>query len=138
MGLFGGFFRPTGDGNAPESEEKNSGTGVVDGQHDGVDAPNNDLYSSSDGGSISSGYDGVKKAQATTIVWTRNALIIAYLMYSTPVHWKENLQTDENAGSSSSSSSIRSSSRLLALYSHTSPAPLGSMRYYPPPMFYPH
>ncbi len=38
---------------------------------------NNDL-NSSDGESLSSGQDGVKMAQATTIVWTRKSLIIAY------------------------------------------------------------
>ena len=77
--LFAGFFRSrsAGNGNVVESEDKNLETGVV-----GVDAPNNELYSS-DGESISSGHDGVKKAQATTIVWTRNALLIAYLMYNT-------------------------------------------------------
>ena len=137
MGLFAGFFRPTGDGNALESEEKSSETGVVDRQHDSVDAPNNDLYTS-DGESISSGYDGVKKAQATTIVWTRNALIIAYLMYDIAPSTENNASTNKPTGSSLSSSSIRSSSRLLALYSHMSPAPLGSMRCYPRPMFYPH
>lgn len=35
----------------------------------------------SDGESISSGQDGVKKAQATTIVWTKGALITAYGLY---------------------------------------------------------
>ena len=42
-----------------------------------VDASNNELYDS-DGHSISSAQDGIKKAQATTIVWTRNALIFSY------------------------------------------------------------
>lgn len=38
-----------------------------------------DLYAS-DGESISSGQDGVKKAQATTIVWSRKALVTAYAL----------------------------------------------------------
>ncbi|KAK3706078.1 hypothetical protein LTR37_012905 [Vermiconidia calcicola] len=52
----------------PESEHK-----------DGADSSDKDLYSS-DGVSISLGQDGVKKAQATTIVWTRKALIVAYAL----------------------------------------------------------
>jgi hypothetical protein len=43
---------------------------------------NLDVYSS-DGDSIASGQDGVKKAQATTIVWSRNAIIFAYALYVT-------------------------------------------------------
>ena len=46
---------------------------------DAVDSSDKDLYSN-DGVSISSGQDGVKKAQATTIVWTRKALIVAYAL----------------------------------------------------------
>ena len=36
-----------------------------------------DVYSS-DGESIESRQDGIKKAQATTIVWTRKSLVVAY------------------------------------------------------------
>lgn len=57
-----------------------------------------------DGGSVaSSAPDGVKKAQATTIVWTRKALIIAYGLYGIlrPIY---NSSTDAAAGSSWSSS----------------------------------
>ena len=70
---------PVAGPNLPESEEKVPQAGYPDGQQDPVDASNTYLYDS-DGESISSGQDGVKKAQATTIVWTRNALIIAYAL----------------------------------------------------------
>lgn len=81
MGLFTRSNHPTDDG-AVREEDKSSGIGGVDEKHD---APNNDP-NISDGESISSGHEGVKKAQATTIVWTRNALIIAYLMYYSTHH----------------------------------------------------
>lgn len=54
----------------------------TDGSSDGkdpVDTSNEEL-NTGDGDSISSAQDGVKKAQATTIVWTRNALIVAYAL----------------------------------------------------------
>jgi hypothetical protein len=51
----------------------------VDEHKDPIEEQNKDLYSS-DGESISSGQDGVKKAQATTIVWSRKSLIIAYAL----------------------------------------------------------
>jgi hypothetical protein len=50
----------------------------VEGEHKSpTEQETKDLYTS-DGESISSGQDGVKKAQATTIVWSRKALITAY------------------------------------------------------------
>jgi hypothetical protein len=85
MGFFSRFFPSTAAGSSVQSEHKGDEAGAIDGQQDPVDAPNTEVYNS-DGESISSGYDGVKKAQATTIVWTRNALIIAYLMYTTTVY----------------------------------------------------
>jgi uncharacterized NAD-dependent epimerase/dehydratase family protein len=85
MGFFSRFFPSTAAGSGVQSEHKGDEAGAVDRQQDPTDAPNTEAYSS-DGESISSGYDGVKKAQATTIVWTRNALIIAYLMYATTVY----------------------------------------------------
>ena len=52
--------------------------GLSDGK-DPVEASNEEL-NTGDGDSISSAQDGVKKAQATTIVWTRNALLVAYAL----------------------------------------------------------
>lgn len=79
--LFSRFFPGRTPAPGLQSGEKNDGSGIADAHSDPVGAPNTE-FDSSDGESISSGYDGVKKAQATTIVWTRNALIIAYLLYS--------------------------------------------------------
>ena len=62
------------------SDEKAADPGTLDHQQRSVHASNSDPYNS-DGDSISSGNEGLKKAQATTIVWTRNALIIAYGLY---------------------------------------------------------
>ena len=55
-----------------EGEEKQVATTDMDG---------NLNHDSDDGESIQSAQEGVKKARATTIVWTRKALVIAYALY---------------------------------------------------------
>ncbi|KAK5173924.1 uncharacterized protein LTR77_002605 [Saxophila tyrrhenica] len=62
------------------SEPEDHPSPPEDGREKGLaEEQNKDIYSS-DGESISSGQDGVKKAQATTIVWTRKSLVIAYAL----------------------------------------------------------
>jgi hypothetical protein len=83
MGFAARFF-PNSKAGLDAVDERNSsgsGTEAVEEKKDPVDAPNTEVYSS-DGESVRSGYDGVKKAQATTIVWTRKSLVIAYAMYA--------------------------------------------------------
>ena len=79
MGLLNHFKSSSDEPTSFGSDEPRTGIEGRDGEKGPVDASNNDLYGS-DGDSISSGQDGVKKAQATTIVWTRNALITAYAL----------------------------------------------------------
>lgn len=80
MGLFSSLFPSAAAGSDLQTEDRSQDAGVEDERKMRVDAPVAEVYSS-DGESIGSGYEGVKKAQATTIVWTRNALIVAYALY---------------------------------------------------------
>ena len=83
MGFAARFFPNSKVGLDAVDQRNSSGSGTeaVEENKDPVDAPNTEVYGS-DGDSIRSGFDGVKKAQATTIVWTRKSLIIAYAMYA--------------------------------------------------------
>ena len=85
MGFAARFFPHSKPGLDAVNERNSSGSGTnaVEENKDPVDAPDTEVYSS-DEDSIRSGYDGVKKAQATTIVWTRKSLIIAYALYAIP------------------------------------------------------
>lgn len=79
MGFFAKLRPSRSESGPPEVNGNNGGNEVEDEKKDPVEAPNTELVTD-DGESISSGNDGVKKAQATTIVWTRGALIVAYGM----------------------------------------------------------
>ena len=79
MGLFNSLNPTTSNTAAQESENKGSRPDYSNDHKDSVYVPDRDLYNS-DGESISSGQDGIKKAQATTIVWSRKSLIIAYAL----------------------------------------------------------
>lgn len=46
-----------------------------------VDATNTQLETADKGGLSDDAPDGVKAARATTIVWSKNALILAYVLY---------------------------------------------------------
>lgn len=80
MALFKIFSQSSVDHGDFESEEKTAEREASIHQQGPVDVPHSDRYIS-DGDSISSGNEGLKKAQATTIVWTRTALIVAYALY---------------------------------------------------------
>lgn len=73
------FFRSDEHGRHREMSE--GGSSPYDAEHDHkspAEEEKHDVYTS-DGESVeSSGQDGVKKAQATTIVWSRTALVTAY------------------------------------------------------------
>lgn len=79
MGRLKLFNRHEDDSRPTEGQNDNAQSGVLESQQDPIWGQNKELYDS-DGESISSGQDGVKKAQATTIVWTRKALIVAYAL----------------------------------------------------------
>ena len=77
MGLLDRLHRSKSDSSTPGPDDHGYNGRGSDEKRDPIDAPNLELDSSDDE-SIRSGNYGVKKAQATTIVWTRNALLIAY------------------------------------------------------------
>ena len=74
MGFAARFFPHSKPGLEDERDGSRTGSGsgfAEDRKDNPADAPNTEA-SDSDWESIRSGNDGVKKAQATTIVWTRN------------------------------------------------------------------
>ena len=55
------------------------GSDTYEGEKGPIDATNT-VLNTEDGEQSTLAQDGVKKAQATTIVWTRKALIVAYAL----------------------------------------------------------
>ena len=73
------FKSRVSDGARSDSDGKRSSSGFQEETKGPIDATNT-VLNTDEGEQSTLAQDGVKKAQATTIVWSRNSLIVAYVL----------------------------------------------------------
>jgi len=77
------LFKSRADQAWPPQADEYSPDSEAHYKNDEIDISNNAVVGSDGGSASDATQDGVKKIQATTIVWTKRALITAYALYAT-------------------------------------------------------